>query len=91
VTPEATRDVIEREAPGIGEAMRAASRPHSSAATTSTEPSVRPSRRRWMGTRLLGLPPRSLAPAVAVKSSSAMVGRIYPRTGGFERRWVLDL
>jgi molybdopterin adenylyltransferase len=28
VTPEATRAVIEREAPGIGEAMRAASRPH---------------------------------------------------------------
>jgi molybdopterin adenylyltransferase len=28
VTPEATRDVIEREAPGIAEAMRAASRPH---------------------------------------------------------------
>ena len=29
VTPEATRTVIEREAPGIAEAMRAASRPHS--------------------------------------------------------------
>jgi molybdopterin adenylyltransferase len=28
VTPEATRAVIEREAPGIAEAMRAASRPH---------------------------------------------------------------
>jgi molybdopterin adenylyltransferase len=28
VTPEATRSVIEREAPGIAEAMRAASRPH---------------------------------------------------------------
>ena len=28
VTPEATRDVIEREAPGIAEAMRAASREH---------------------------------------------------------------
>lgn len=28
VTPEATRAVIEREAPGIGEAMRAASRRH---------------------------------------------------------------
>ena len=28
VTPEATRVVIEREAPGIAEAMRAASRPH---------------------------------------------------------------
>ncbi len=28
VTPEATRDVIEREAPGITEAMRAASREH---------------------------------------------------------------
>jgi len=28
VTPEATRDVIEREAPGFGEAMRAASREH---------------------------------------------------------------
>lgn len=28
VTPEATRGVIEREAPGIGEAMRAASREH---------------------------------------------------------------
>jgi molybdopterin adenylyltransferase len=28
VTPEATREVIEREAPGIAEAMRAASRPH---------------------------------------------------------------
>ena len=27
-TPEATRGVIEREAPGIGEAMRAASQPH---------------------------------------------------------------
>jgi molybdopterin adenylyltransferase len=28
VTPEATREVIEREAPGIAEALRAASRPH---------------------------------------------------------------
>ena len=28
VTPEATRDVIDREAPGIAEAMRAASREH---------------------------------------------------------------
>jgi molybdopterin adenylyltransferase len=28
VTPEATRAVIEREVPGIAEAMRAASRPH---------------------------------------------------------------
>lgn len=28
VTPEATRDVIEREAPGIAEAMRLASQPH---------------------------------------------------------------
>jgi molybdopterin adenylyltransferase len=28
VTPEATRDVIEREAPGIAEAMRGASREH---------------------------------------------------------------
>lgn len=28
VTPEATRAVIEREIPGIGEAMRLASRPH---------------------------------------------------------------
>jgi molybdenum cofactor synthesis domain-containing protein len=28
VTPEATRAAIEREAPGIAEAMRAASRPH---------------------------------------------------------------
>src|SRR5262249_3082769 len=28
VTPEATRAVIDREAPGIPEAMRAASRPH---------------------------------------------------------------
>ena len=30
VTPEATRAVIDREAPGIGEAMRAASREHTS-------------------------------------------------------------
>lgn len=29
VTPEATREAIDREAPGIAEAMRAASRPHS--------------------------------------------------------------
>ena len=29
VTPEATRDVIDREAPGLAEAMRAASRAHS--------------------------------------------------------------
>jgi molybdenum cofactor synthesis domain-containing protein len=28
LTPEATRAVIDREAPGIAEAMRAASRPH---------------------------------------------------------------
>lgn len=28
VTPEATRAVLEREAPGLAEAMRAASRPH---------------------------------------------------------------
>ncbi len=31
VTPEATREVIEREAPGIAEALRAASRPHTDA------------------------------------------------------------
>jgi len=30
VTPEATRAVLDREAPGIAEAMRAASRPHTS-------------------------------------------------------------
>jgi molybdopterin adenylyltransferase len=30
VTPEATRGVMDREAPGIAEAMRAASRPHTS-------------------------------------------------------------
>jgi molybdopterin adenylyltransferase len=30
VTPEATRDVLEREAPGIAEAMRLASREHTS-------------------------------------------------------------
>jgi molybdenum cofactor synthesis domain-containing protein len=30
VTPEATRAVIDREVPGIAEAMRAASRPHTS-------------------------------------------------------------
>jgi molybdenum cofactor synthesis domain-containing protein len=30
VTPEATRAVIDREAPGIAEAMRAASQPHTS-------------------------------------------------------------
>jgi molybdenum cofactor synthesis domain-containing protein len=30
LTPEATRAVLEREAPGIAEAMRAASRPHTS-------------------------------------------------------------
>lgn len=28
VTPEATRDIIDREAPGIAEAMRLASKPH---------------------------------------------------------------
>lgn len=28
LTPEATSDVVEREAPGLAEAMRAASRPH---------------------------------------------------------------
>jgi molybdopterin adenylyltransferase len=30
ITPEATRAVLDREAPGIAEAMRAASRPHTS-------------------------------------------------------------
>ncbi len=35
VTPEATRDVIEREAPGFGEAMRAASREHTAMWMTS--------------------------------------------------------
>jgi molybdopterin adenylyltransferase len=30
VTPEATREVLQREAPGIAEAMRAASAPHTS-------------------------------------------------------------
>lgn len=35
VTPEATRDVIEREAPGFAEAMRAASREHTEMWMTS--------------------------------------------------------
>ena len=35
VTPEATRAVIEREAPGFGEAMRAASREHTAMWMTS--------------------------------------------------------
>jgi molybdenum cofactor synthesis domain-containing protein len=35
VTPEATRDVIDREAPGIGEAMRLASRQHTEMWMTS--------------------------------------------------------
>ena len=35
VTPEATRDVIEREAPGLAEAMRAASREHTAMWMTS--------------------------------------------------------
>jgi molybdenum cofactor synthesis domain-containing protein len=35
VTPEATRDVIEREAPGFAEAMRAASREHTAMWMTS--------------------------------------------------------
>jgi molybdopterin adenylyltransferase len=35
VTPEATRDVIDREVPGIAEAMRAASRPHTDKWTLS--------------------------------------------------------
>jgi molybdenum cofactor synthesis domain-containing protein len=35
VTPEATRDVIDREAPGIGEAMRLASREHTEMWMTS--------------------------------------------------------
>ncbi len=35
VTPEATRDVIEREAPGFAEAMRAASREHTKMWMTS--------------------------------------------------------
>jgi molybdenum cofactor synthesis domain-containing protein len=35
VTPEATRDVIDREAPGIPEAMRAASREHTAMWMTS--------------------------------------------------------
>ena len=35
MTPEATRDVIEREAPGFAEAMRAASREHTAMWMTS--------------------------------------------------------
>jgi len=35
VTPEATREVIEREAPGFGEAMRSASREHTAMWMTS--------------------------------------------------------
>jgi molybdopterin adenylyltransferase len=35
ITPEATRDVIDREAPGIGEAMRLASREHTEMWMTS--------------------------------------------------------
>jgi molybdopterin adenylyltransferase len=35
LTPEATRDVIEREAPGLAEAMRAASREHTAMWMTS--------------------------------------------------------
>jgi molybdenum cofactor synthesis domain-containing protein len=69
VTPEATRDVIDREAPGFAEAMRAASREHTPMWMTSR--GVAGTRGRALIVNFPGNPP-------AIEQAGAAIARAIP-------------
>lgn len=73
VTPEATRDVIEREAPGFGEAMRVASREHTAMWMTSR--GVAGTRGRTLIVNFPGNPP-------AIEQAGAAIERAIPHALG---------
>jgi len=73
VTPEATRDVIEREAPGFAEAMRAASREHTAMWMTSR--GVAGTRGRSLIVNFPGNPP-------AIEQAGAALERAIPHALG---------
>jgi molybdopterin adenylyltransferase len=73
VTPEATRDVIEREAPGFAEAMRAASREHTAMWMTSR--GVAGTRGRTLIVNFPGNPP-------AIEQAGAAIARAIPHALG---------
>jgi molybdopterin adenylyltransferase len=73
VTPEATRDVLEREAPGFAEAMRAASREHTAMWMTSR--GVAGTRGRALIVNFPGNPP-------AIEQAGAAIARAIPHALG---------
>ena len=73
VTPEATRDVIEREAPGFAEAMRAASREHTAMWMTSR--GVAGTRGATLIVNFPGNPP-------AIEQAGAAISRAIPHAIG---------
>ncbi|MDX6583562.1 MAG: molybdopterin adenylyltransferase [Solirubrobacterales bacterium] len=73
LTPEATRDVIEREAPGFAEAMRAASREHTEMWMTSR--GVAGTRGRTLIVNFPGNPP-------AIEQAGAALERAIPHALG---------
>jgi molybdenum cofactor synthesis domain-containing protein len=73
VTPEATRDVIDREAPGFAEAMRAASREHTAMWMTSR--GVAGTRGRTLIVNFPGNPP-------AIEQAGAAIARAIPHAVG---------
>ena len=73
ITPEATRDVIDREAPGIAEAMRAASREHTEMWMTSR--GVAGTRGRSLIVNFPGNPP-------AIEQAGAALDRAIPHAIG---------
>jgi molybdopterin adenylyltransferase len=73
LTPEATRDVIEREAPGLAEAMRSASREHTAMWMTSR--GVAGTRGRALIVNFPGNPP-------AIEQAGAAVARAIPHAVG---------
>jgi molybdenum cofactor synthesis domain-containing protein len=77
ITPEATRDVIDREAPGIAEAMRAASREHTPMWMTSR--AIAGSRGRALIVNFPGNPP-------AIEQAGAAIEQALPHVLDLLRR-----
>jgi molybdopterin adenylyltransferase len=77
ITPEATRDVIDREAPGIAEAMRAASRDHTPMWMTSR--AIAGTRGRTLIVNFPGNPP-------AIEQAGAAIEQALPHVLDLLRR-----